>query len=159
MDQVNAALNANLNILVIITLVMLAVSLLLLVGAAWTLIPQAHRTLFAIQKLVNTVETELEPTLSEAHRLVGGVMKLQDLAQQSVTGVTTKVEDVTGNVSKVADAAKKNSIVWSAGLSAGIKAYLEGNSKKSEPDKRPPAGSERRKLTKDRGEENVGFNG
>ena len=55
MDQVNAALNANLNILVVVFLVLLAVSLLLLVGAFWTLIPQAHRTLFAIQKLANTV--------------------------------------------------------------------------------------------------------
>jgi len=136
MDQVNAALNANLNILVIVTLVLLAVSLLLLVGAIWTLVPQANRTLYAVEKLVNTVETELEPTLSEAHRLVGGVMKLQDLAQQSVSGVSTKVEDVTGNISKVAEVAKKNTTIWKAGLAAGIKAYLEGNNQRRGTEKR-----------------------
>jgi uncharacterized protein YoxC len=136
MEQVNAALNANLNILVIVTLVLLAVSLLLLVGAAWTLIPQVNRTLFAVERLANTVETELQPTLSEAHRLVGGVMKLQDLAQQSVSGVSTKVEDVTGNLSKVAEAAKKNTAIWKAGLAAGIKAYLEGNNERRGTEKR-----------------------
>ena len=159
MDQVNAALNANLSILVIVMLVLLSVSLLLLVGAAWTLIPQAHRTMFAIEKLVHTVETELQPTLSEAHRLVGGVMKLQDFAQQSVSGVSTKVEDVTGNISKVADVAKKNTTIWKAGLTAGIKAYLEGKNEKDEPAGRLTDNSEGKALTKDRGEENVGFNG
>lgn len=140
-----ASLNANLNLLVIVMLVLLAGSLLLLVGAAWTLVPQVHRTLFAIQKLANTVETELEPTLAEAHRLVGGVLKLQDLAQQSVSGVSTKVEDVTGNISKVADAAKKNTSVWSAGLAAGIKAYLEGKNERDENEKRLTAGTESRR--------------
>lgn len=131
MDQVNAALNANLNILVVVTLVLLAVSMLLLVGAACTLIPQVHRTLYAIQKLANTVETELEPTLSEANRLLGGVLKLQDLAQQSVSGMTTKVEDVTGNISKVAGVAKRSTTVWGAGLAAGLRAYLEGKKDRS----------------------------
>jgi uncharacterized protein YoxC len=158
MDQVNAALNANLNNVVIVTLILLAVSMLLLVGAAWTLIPQAHRTLFAIQKLANTVETELEPTLSEANRLLGGVVKLQDLAQQSVSGMTTKVEDVTGNITKVADAAKKNSTVWGAGLTAGIKAYLAGKNQTDVREKRITAGSESRRITTEKGEENVGFN-
>lgn len=153
MDQVNAALNANLNILVIVTLVLLAVSLLLLVGAAWTLVPQAQRTMFAIEKLLNTVDTELHPTISEAQRLFGGFLKLQDMAQQSVSGVSTKVEDVTGNISKVAEVAKKNTTIWKAGLSAGIKAYIEGNNDRHRTEKRLTDKSDG--IVKDRGEANV----
>ena len=153
MDQVNAALNANLSVLVIVMLGLLAVSFLLLVGAAWTLIPQALRTMFAIEKLADTVHTELQPTMSEAHRLIGGVMKWQDLAQQSVSGVSTKVEDVTGNISRVAVIAKKNTTIWKAGLTAGIKAYLEGKNEKDKAAGRLTDNSEGRPLTKDRGEE------
>src|SRR5271163_2513248 len=156
MDQVNATLNADLNLFVIITLVLLAVSLLLLVGAAWTLIPQTHRTLAAIQKLANTVECELEPTLSEANRLLGGVLKLQDLAQSSVAGVQTKVEDVTGSLTKVADGAKKHTSVWGAGLAAGLTAYLEAKTERK--DSETPKRSEGNKTAIDRGEKNVGLN-
>jgi len=147
MDQVNAALNANLNLVVVVTLVLLAISLLLLVGAACTLIPQVNRTLFAVEKLATTVETELEPTLTEANRLIGGVIKLQDLAQQSVTGVSNKVEDMTGSINKVAGAAKKNTAVWGAGLAAGIKAYLEWKSEKGAQDNTAQASLESRRLT------------
>lgn len=147
MDQVNAALNANLNILVIVTLMMLSISMLLLVGAAWTLIPQVHRTLFAIQKLATTVETELEPTLNEANKLLGGVLRLQDLAQQGVAGMSTKVEDVTGNLGKVADVAMKNTEVLGVGLAAAIKAYLHNpNDDKDAKTENESAGQ--RRLTK-----------
>jgi uncharacterized protein YoxC len=132
MDQINTALNANLNIFVIISLLCLSMSLLVLLGVALSLVPQANRTLGAFEKLANTVSTELQPTLSEASKLLGGVLKLQDIAQNSVLNVTDKVEDVTDNLSRAAKGAKKRSSIVGAGLLAGIKAYLHAKDENAE---------------------------
>jgi uncharacterized protein YoxC len=124
MDQVNAALNANLNMLVVLSLLCLSMALLVLLGVALSLVPQTNRTLGAFERLANTVSTELQPTLSEASKLLGGVLKLQDIAQSSVSSVSDKVEDVTDNLSRAAHGAKKGSSIVGAGLIAGLKAYL-----------------------------------
>ena len=92
-----------------------------------SLVPQANRTLNAFEKLATTVSTELQPTLAEASKLVGGVLKLQDLAQSSMSSMTGRVEDVTDNLSRAASDAKHGSKVISAGILAGIKAYLDSH--------------------------------
>ncbi len=132
MDQFNAVLNANLNILVVISLLCLSMALLVLLGVALSLVPQANRTLGAFERLANTVSTELQPTLSEASKLLGGVLKLQDIAQSSVSNVSDKVEDMTGNLSRAAEGAKKGSSIVGAGLLAGIKAYLHAKDEHAE---------------------------
>jgi len=154
MEQLNTALNGSINVIVVFTLLLLASSLTLLVGAVMTLVPQANRTLGAFERLASTVEAELEPTLAEANKLIGSVLKLQNIAQNSVAGVQTKVEDVTGSIGRVADGAKKQTSVWGAGLAAGITAYLEAKPERSEQPKR----SDGNKASKDRGEQNVGHN-
>jgi uncharacterized protein YoxC len=132
MNELNNALNSNINVIVVFTLMLLALSLIMLVGAAITLIPQISRTLGAFEKLASTVEIELEPTLSEANKLLGGVLKLQNIATTGVAGVQNKVEDVTGNISKAANQAQHHSSIWGAGLAAGVKAYLEAKGDSSE---------------------------
>jgi uncharacterized protein YoxC len=156
MEQLNTALNGSINVIVVFTLLLLALSLISLAFAAMTIVPQINRTLGAFERLATTVEAELEPTLSEANKLLGGVLKLQNIAQSSVAGVQTKVEDVTGNLTKVADGAKKHTSVWGAGLAAGITAYLEGKSDSK--DNETPKRSEGNKTGIDRGEKNVGLN-
>jgi hypothetical protein len=132
MEQINTALNANLNVLVVFSLLCLSMAVLVLVGVALSLVPQANRTLGAFERLANTVSTELQPTLSEAGKLLSGVLKLQDIAQSSVSNVSDKVEDMTGNLSRVAEGAKKGSCVVGAGLLAGIKAYLHAKEEHAE---------------------------
>lgn len=132
MDQINAALNSNLNVLVVFSLLCLSMAVLVLLGVALSLVPQANRTLGAFERLANTVSTELQPTLSEASKLLGGVLKLQDMAQSSVSNVTDKVEDVTGNLSKAAGEAKQSTKVIGAGVLAGLKAYLNAKGEHKE---------------------------
>lgn len=131
MNEINAALNANLNVLVVFSLLCLSMAILVLLGVALSLVPQANRTLNAFEKLANTVSTELQPTLSEASKLLGGVLKLQDLAQSSVSNVSDKVEHMTDNLTKAADDAKRGSKVIGAGLLAGLKAYLSARDENS----------------------------
>jgi uncharacterized protein YoxC len=135
MEQLNTMLNGSINIIVVFTLLLLAFSLILLVGAVVTLVPQANRTLGAFERLASTVEAELEPTLTEANKLLGGVLKLQNIAQNGVVGMQTKVEDVTDSLSKATYGAKKHTSVWGAGLTAGITAYLEGKADKDRENK------------------------
>ncbi len=132
MDQLNTVLNANLNIFVVFSLLCLSIALLILVGVALSLVPQAFRTMNAFERLADTVSTELQPTLSEAAKLLGGVLKLQDIAQSSVSNVTGKVEDVTVNLSRAADGAKKGSSILGAGLLAGLQAYLHAKEEHTE---------------------------
>jgi uncharacterized protein YoxC len=152
MDQLNTALNGNINNIVVFTLLLLTLSLAILVGAAVTLIPQVSRTLGAFERLMTTLDTELEPTLVEANKLFGGILKIQDMAQTGVAGVQTKVEDVTGNITKAAGDAQKHSWVLGAGLTAAVRAYLEAKPEKKDHDK--TSGDDRAKT--DRGEKNVG---
>lgn len=125
-------LDANLNLLVLIALVFMGLSLAALLGAALTIVPQVNRTLTAYEKLADTLEQELGPTLDEVKKVVVGVQELRMIAGQRMTEVSTKVEDVTGNLGKAATEAKRHSSIWGTGLLAGAKAYLE-SSKKEQP--------------------------
>lgn len=102
-----------------------------LAGLLWVLItqlvPQITRTLTAYERLAGTLEEELTPTLREVSKVVGGVNELKSIAVKNVSEVSTKVEDVTGSISKATHSATKHSSIWSAGLLAAAKTYLEGN--------------------------------
>ncbi len=121
MEQANI-----LNDIAVGALIFLALALFALLAAASTLLPQITRTLNAYEKLADTLETELGPTLKEVQKVIVGVGELKQITQQRVAEVGTKVEDVTGSLSKAAGTAKKSSSVMGAGLWAGVKAYLEG---------------------------------
>jgi len=71
MDQVNAAINANLNLLVVLGLLCFGTAFLALSVMAMSIWSQVNRTLYAYEKLATTVSTELQPTLAEASKLVG----------------------------------------------------------------------------------------
>jgi uncharacterized protein YoxC len=137
LEHMNAVLNENLNVLVTFSLVFLSVSLLLLTGAAMTLIPQISRTLTAAYHLTETLNRELEPTLREVQKVVISVGELKAIASRGVTiaskgvgDVSAKVEDVTDKVSKVSHQAKKESAAMGAGLMAAFRDYLTGSKSK-----------------------------
>ncbi len=120
------ALANSLNILVVLSLFVLAIALLLVTLPLVSLIDQSRRTLSSAERLTDTLERELGPTLKEVENVLGGVRDLKAIAEQRMVDVGTKVEDVTENINKVTTSAKKNTSVWGAGLFAGIQAYLEG---------------------------------
>ena len=144
LEHMNAVLNANLNVLVTLSLVFLSVSLVLLTGAAMTLIPQINRTLTAAWRLTETLNRELEPTLREVQKVVVGVGELKTIASKGVTEVSAKVEDVTDNLNKVSHQVKKESAVFGAGILAGFRAYLEtgGGKKDAHADKSKQIGKD-----------------
>jgi uncharacterized protein YoxC len=135
------------NVLVAVSLMFLAVTLSLLVGFAAPLFIQAGRTLNAYEKLADTLETEVKPTLIEVRHVVDGLNDLRSLTSARVTAVSHRVEDVAGTVSTVAGEAKKHSNVWGTGLLAGVRAYLNGQS----PDIQPST----RQIPASQGEKNV----
>lgn len=107
-------------------LVFFALALCGLLAAASTLLPQINRTLNAYEKLADTLDSELGPTLQEVQKVVVSVGGLKEVATKRTAEVTAKVEDVTGSLNKAATTAKAQSSVVGAGLWAGVKAYLEG---------------------------------
>lgn len=123
-------------------LVFLALGVTALLATTWTLIPQINKTLGAYEKLADTLEAELGPTLKEVQKVVVSVGELKQIAGQRVQDVSTKVEDVTGNLSKVATSAKKESSVYGAGIWAGLRSYLESKEHKEHGDKKLPANVE-----------------
>jgi uncharacterized protein YoxC len=127
---------------------LLAVTALLLIGSALPLLGQASRTLLAYEKLAETLETELSPTLTEVKTMLEGVNQIRQVTTDRVTAVTHQVGGVAGSVGTVADKAKKNSSAWGAGLWAGMKAYLESSK----------AESQARQIASSKGEENVELN-
>jgi hypothetical protein len=152
------AIDANLNLFVFFALIFMGLALVALLGAAVTLVPQVNRTLTAYEKLADTLEKELGPTLDEVKKVVVGVQELRLLAGKQMTDMTTKVEDVTGHLGKAATEAKKHSSVFGTGFLAGVKAYLEGGKKDHSKELGQETGKQdNRQITMDRGEENVGF--
>lgn len=113
------------NAFVAVSLIILTLSLLLMVSAAIPLISQASRTLFAYERLADTVETEIKPTLLEVKEAVEGFNQFRSLTAKRVNEVGHTVEDVAGSVGHAAKDVTKSSSVFGAGLIAGIKHYLE----------------------------------
>lgn len=117
-----------LNDVVLAVLIFFAFAVTALLTAAFTLVPQLNRTLIAYEKLAETLDTELAPTLQEVQKVVAGVGEFRQIAHQRVTEVSTKVEDVTDGLTRAAGSAKKHSSVLGAGIFAAMKAYLSGKS-------------------------------
>ena len=124
MDPLNTALNANLNLVVVFSLLCLSIALLVLLGILLSLVPQINRTLYSYERLADT--------LSEVRILMSGFLKLQNIAQSSVSSVSDKVENVTDDLTRAADDAKKRSSVISAGILAGIREYLQDKEERTE---------------------------
>jgi len=138
----------TLNVFVIAALMLLAVSAILLIGSAVPLLEQARRTVNAYERLADTLENELKPTLADVREVLEGVNQIRSVTAQRVTEVGHKVEEVSGSFGEVAGQAKRQSSVWGAGLIAGIKAYLSAR------DEQGPR-SEPRQITQDIGEQHV----
>ena len=139
---------ATVNVLIAVSIMLLAVTGLLLIASAIPLLGQASRTLIAYEKLAETLETELSPTLTEVKTMLEGVNQIRQVTTERVTAVSHQVGGVAGSVGTVADKAKKQSSAWGAGLWAGVKAYLDSTK----------ADSPSRQIGSAKGEENVELN-
>jgi uncharacterized protein YoxC len=116
--------NTAVNFAVIVALMVLAFALALLVYALQPLLNQARSTALAFQKLSETMEREVGPTMSELRGVMDGVNQIKSLTAQRVSDVGHKAEELTGSVTSLVGNAQKESSVASAGLLAGLKAYL-----------------------------------
>ncbi|MBX9878920.1 MAG: hypothetical protein K2Y22_10730 [Candidatus Obscuribacterales bacterium] len=109
---------------------------------------QANRTLTAYERLADTLDREVVPTVVEVREVMDGIKRLPNVTAARLTEVTHQVENVAGSVGEAAGQAKKHSSVFGAGLFAGLKAYLSGN---DDDDIDYPA----KQLSEARGETNV----
>ena len=139
----------DLNSLVAFAFILLAITSILMVAAIYTLVPQVSRTLIAYEKLADTVQVELRPTLAELKEVMAGVNQLRSVTTQRVTDVSHQVETVAGSFEQVASKAKKRTSVWGTGLLAGLKAYLTANHE--------DASHSHLEQILDKGEQNVGL--
>lgn len=110
---------------VVIALMLLGVSAVLLVCSVLPLMHQSVHTLASVQRLSETLNTELPPTLTEVREVLDGVNQIRALTAQRVTDVGTRVEAVSGSVGHAVTSAHKESAVWGAGLWAGLRTYLK----------------------------------
>lgn len=148
----------DINTIAAVSLGVLAFCSVVLACSAVPLILQGMKTTIAAERLMNTINTEIEPTAREFHELIHGVNDLKTIATRRVTEVGTQVEDATGNLNKVASTATRHSSVWGAGLLAGVKAYLSGkeHSGHEEAGENGAHGSQQTgDVTVSKGEENV----
>ena len=125
------------NVAVVAALGFLAVSLTLLVASVMPLLRQGEATLSSLQRLSDTLDKEVPPTLNELRGVMDGVNQIRSLTTQRVTDVGHKAEELTGNVTTMVGSAKKQTHVAGVGLLAGLKAYFSGNNEHSE-DKSDP---------------------
>ena len=116
--------SAVVNVAVVAALIFLAVSLTLLVASILPLLRQAHDTASSLDRLLNTLDKEVPPTMAELRGVMDGVNQIRAITAQCVTDVGHKAEELTGNVTHIVGSAKKESSVASAGLLAGLKAYF-----------------------------------
>lgn len=112
------------NFAVVLALVILAISMVLLVFAIGPLLSQITSTALSFQKLSDTMEREVAPTLKELRSVMDGVNQIKSITAQRVHDVGSKAEELTGSVTTLVGTAKKESHVASVGLLAGLKAYL-----------------------------------
>lgn len=112
------------NAAVVLALVFLAVSLTILVSSLLPLLSQAGATLSSIERLSDTLNTEVKPTMLELRGLMDGVNQIRAITAQRVQQVGSKAEELSGNVNNIVGSAKKESTVARAGFLAGLKAYF-----------------------------------
>jgi uncharacterized protein YoxC len=133
-----------LNVMVSVSLMFLALTLVMLAGAAVPLMFQAGRTLTAYERLAETIDVEIKPTLLEVKDAIQGINQIRSITTQRVNEVSHRVEDVADTVGTAAGQAAKRSSVWGAGLLAGVQAYFnrEQETRQIEAKQYPSARSE-----------------
>ena len=141
----STSIGGSLNILVCVSLVFLAASLLAVSIPLMLMVKQSERTLSSLDKLLGTVDRELGPTLKQVDALLGSVVELKSAAQKGITDVGSKVGDVKGGLTKAADDAKRQTSVVGAGFMAGFRSYLDGRPARD--DAREKARQERKSLS------------
>lgn|GEM_PF-479008 len=109
---------------------------------------QAIRTMSAYERLADTLDREVVPTVMEVREVMDGIKRLPNATAERLTEVSHQVESVADSVGVAAGQAKKHSSVFGAGLFAGLKAYLSGQ---DEDEIDNPA----RQISEARGESNV----
>ncbi len=134
------------NVAVVVALIFLAVAAVLLVSSVMPLLRQGVDTLSSIQRLSDTINKEVPPTLDELRGVMDGVNQIRSLTAQRVSEVGNKAEELTGNVSHLVGSAKKESTVASHGLLAGLKAYFSGQEEKKAESKSIPMNRERKNV-------------
>ncbi len=140
---------AVVNVAVVVALIFLAVAATLLVSSVLPLLRQAVDTLSSVQRLSDTINKEVPPTLEELRGVMDGVNQIRSLTAQRVSDVGTKAEELTGNVTTLVGSAKKESTVAGVGFLAGIKSYFKsehhGDDRKAE-SKTLPLNRERKNV-------------
>lgn len=116
--------SAAVNVAVVAALIFLAVSLTLLVASIMPLLRQGEATLSSLQRLSDTLDKEVPPTMAELRGVMDGVNQIKSITAQRVSDVGHKAEELTGNVTNLVGSAKKESSVAGAGVLAGLKAYF-----------------------------------
>ena len=120
-------LTTAVNFAVGVALLILAISMALLTGYVVPLLRQVNATVMSVQKLSETMEREVVPTMTELRSVMDGVNQIKSITAQRVQDVSNKAGELTGNVSTLVSSAKKESTVASVGVLACLKAYLFSN--------------------------------
>jgi len=142
--------SAVVNVAVVGALIFLSVSLTLLVASVMPLLRQSEATLSSLQRLSDTLDKEVPPTLSELRGVMDGVNQIRSLTAQRVSEVGTKAEELTGNVTTLVGTARKETAVAGVGLLAGLKAYFGGSNENDKEKK-----SETKTIAMNREQKNV----
>jgi uncharacterized protein YoxC len=115
-----------LDVVIALSAMFMAVSLLLFVSAACGVLYKGRDTLTAIERLADTLQQEVGPTAVQLRDVMDGINQIKGVTTQRITAVTHKVETAADSVATVVDQTKKQSSVWSAGVFAGFREYLYG---------------------------------
>jgi X-X-X-Leu-X-X-Gly heptad repeat protein len=121
---VDTNISTAVDVTVLVALVILAVSLAILTGAIMPLLRQFSSTALSFQKLSETMEREVSPTMVELRSVMDGINQIKAITTQRVQDVSSKAGELTDGVTTLVTSAKKESTVASAGVLAGLKAYL-----------------------------------
>lgn len=143
-----AAGSSVLDVFVAVSVAVLAFIGCMLFFCISQLTAQANRTLTAYERLADTLDREVVPTVMEVREVMDGIKRLPNATAQRLTEVSHQVESVADSVGVAAVSAKKHSSVFGAGLFAGLRAYLSGH---DDDDIENPA----RQISDARGESNV----
>lgn len=117
------------NAAVVAALIFFAVSLTILVASVLPLLTQAGSTLSSLERLSDTLNAEVKPTMLELRGLMDGVNQIKAITTQRVQEVGNKAEELTGNVGSLVGKTKKETSVAGAGLMAGLKAYFNSSAR------------------------------
>ena len=142
-----SAFDTGLDVLVAVCVAVLAFIGCMLFFCISQLAAQANRTLSAYERLADTLDREVVPTIVEVREVMDGLKRLPNVTAQRLTEVSHQVESVAGSVGQAAGNAKRHSSVWGAGLFAGVKSYLAGH----DDDMASPA----HQISQEKGESNV----